>query len=1132
MALRELIVKITANSSSYQTEMARASRMGSEYYKTMEGGSRKAEAATRQSKRALAELNSELVTVKESASGMVGMFAGAFAVGSLISTADQYGQISSRIKMATGSQEEYNSVQQRLMEISDRTYKSIEEQSELYIRSANSMKELGFSTASTIDFIDSISSSLTTNAASAEKGESAINALSKSMVSGKVAGDQWNTVMEVMPTIVGDIARYLGMTETEVKKLAASGKLSMDTFAKATIAAKDRNAELAEAMPTTVGDAITKLSNHWKAYIGDANSAMGVTAAISGVISTAADNIDVLVAAGTGLVGLGLARYFGGMADNVTTATKEVINATRSQLALAAAQVEGVQASLLQIRTERESAVAAQRSLVAQLQLAQTEKARASIRAQLAANSAAVAAASRAEVAATDALAAAQGRLNIASGLASKALGLVGGPVGAAMLAAGAIYYFYEKSEQAKRSATELAGGVGGLIDKMREMGNVQLAAEIGKLNNSLPALSSVVADAQKNYDKATEAVERNRRQIYLWGEGSTIGKQANEELNISLNNQAIALNELTDAQDNKSRAVNGANVLSAQLNGTLQEGVGILKLEQVEVGIAAGMMANFTNSLNIATQAKAAFNSTSLILPVSEELKNAQKVQDDKLAILKLSGRAQATEIARQEAERLKITDPTEVSKFVSGELRNYDQSEQNKANEQAKSKAASATKTAESATKAYEQAVANLNKEIQIESVRLAQGEAAASLFAASIETGAKYTDGQRAELERLNKTLTESKQRWEDHNAAIASDPYRSAAESQRQAQAQEQLQRQIAGGEIQSTEELYRRKEQIHTDYLTALADANQRSAVSANDELDGNVDPVQNLSNQLAKRQALIETYAAAGVITEQRKNQLILASETETREQQYQASLQLFASQGDLQRMAVDLFQDSQDRLTNMLTGLVNGTQSTKEAMSNLFASLSQSIIKNLIDMAAQALITSSIMQTITGVSGGLMSGFMGGASGAAGTASSAFSTGAYSGLSFNAKGGVYDSPSLSAYSGQVVSSPTFFAFAKGAGVMGEAGPEAIMPLTRSADGSLGVRALTTRQPEISSTAGGGAPQVYIEINDSGTSSQSSSGYEQFGSEIGRFVESKCRELIQKELGQRGAITTAIQGGR
>ncbi|MGH1531443.1 tape measure protein, partial [Yersinia proxima] len=208
-----------------------------------------------------------------------------------------------------------------------------------------------------------------------------------------------------------------------------------------------------------------------------------------------------------------------------------------------------------------------------------------------------------------------------------------------------------------------------------------------------------------------------------------------------------------------------------------------------------------------------------------------------------------------------------------------------------------------------------------------------------------------------------------------------------------------------------------------------------------------------------------------------------------------------------------------------------NGTQSTKEAMSNLFASLSQSIIKNLVDMAAQALITSTIMQTITGVSGGLLSGFMGGGSAAAGSASNAFSGGAYSGLSFNAKGGVYDSPSLSAYSGQVVSSPTFFAFAKGAGVMGEAGPEAIMPLTRSADGSLGVRAVSSNMP--TSSAGSVAPQVYITIDGNGnTSTQSSQGMEQFGAEIGAFVDSRYKALMAKDLGQGGALTKRIQGRR
>lgn len=59
-----------------------------------------------------------------------------------------------------------------------------------------------------------------------------------------------------------------------------------------------------------------------------------------------------------------------------------------------------------------------------------------------------------------------------------------------------------------------------------------------------------------------------------------------------------------------------------------------------------------------------------------------------------------------------------------------------------------------------------------------------------------------------------------------------------------------------------------------------------------------------------------------------------------------------------------------------------------------------------------------------------------------------------------NAKGGVYASSSLSAYSNKIVSKPTMFAFARGAGLMGEAGPEAIMPLTRAANGSLGVRAV------------------------------------------------------------------------
>ncbi|MTC33604.1 phage tail tape measure protein [Providencia alcalifaciens] len=69
-----------------------------------------------------------------------------------------------------------------------------------------------------------------------------------------------------------------------------------------------------------------------------------------------------------------------------------------------------------------------------------------------------------------------------------------------------------------------------------------------------------------------------------------------------------------------------------------------------------------------------------------------------------------------------------------------------------------------------------------------------------------------------------------------------------------------------------------------------------------------------------------------------------------------------------------------------------------------------------------------------------------------------------------NAKGNTYESPGLSAHRNSIVKSPTLFPFAKGGvpgmGLMGEAGPEAIMPLTRGRDGSLGVRVLGLEQAQ------------------------------------------------------------------
>ncbi|ENL2916662.1 phage tail tape measure protein [Salmonella enterica] len=219
------------------------------------------------------------------------------------------------------------------------------------------------------------------------------------------------------------------------------------------------------------------------------------------------------------------------------------------------------------------------------------------------------------------------------------------------------------------------------------------------------------------------------------------------------------------------------------------------------------------------------------------------------------------------------------------------------------------------------------------------------------------------------------------------------------------------------------------------------------------DIAGTVDPLAELRNQLAERQSLLQAFYQNDVINKEQYEMLKQKADKDSADAQYQTAVELYKSQGNLNSLAIGLMETTQERTSNMLTGMLNGTQTLRDGMIGLFSSLTQSVIKNLVDMAAQALITNTILKSIMGIGGSLLGGA---ATASTGTAISSFG----SSFSFNAKGGVYDSPSLSAYSNGIYDSPTLFAFAKGAGVFGEAGPEAIMPLAKTPDGTLGVRAL------------------------------------------------------------------------
>lgn len=123
-------------------------------------------------------------------------------------------------------------------------------------------------------------------------------------------------------------------------------------------------------------------------------------------------------------------------------------------------------------------------------------------------------------------------------------------------------------------------------------------------------------------------------------------------------------------------------------------------------------------------------------------------------------------------------------------------------------------------------------------------------------------------------------------------------------------------------------------------------------------------------------------------------------------------------------------------------------------------------------------------------------------------------------GISGFAKGGAFDGGVQAFASGGVVNRPTMFKFASGGsfknGVMGEAGPEAILPLKRGSDGKLGVTM---------NGGAGGATVVNITVNtDGNTNKEDTKGGNSAMQEFGKRIKGAVLEVIATEKRPGGLL--------
>ncbi|MFO3912248.1 phage tail tape measure protein [Enterobacter hormaechei] len=233
---------------------------------------------------------------------------------------------------------------------------------------------------------------------------------------------------------------------------------------------------------------------------------------------------------------------------------------------------------------------------------------------------------------------------------------------------------------------------------------------------------------------------------------------------------------------------------------------------------------------------------------------------------------------------------------------------------------------------------------------------------------------------------------------------------------------------------------------------------------------------------------------------------------------------------GDWKSGAVAGWNEYLDAATNTYDAVKNVASSTLTGLSDMLTELmttgtasvkefGKSMLKMILQITNQLLVAYAVQAAMGWINGGSKGGSTPGGSYA----------NAAAGVTFNAKGGVYDSSGLSKYVNGVYDSPQYFTFqgaskfAKG-GVFGEAGPEAIMPLAKDSAGRLGVRA---------QGGGGMAPVINTTVNvDAGGSAtvQSSSSGDAMGRALADEMQNAALQVIQKHLKPGGMIYNFSKG--
>lgn len=897
------------------SQLAAGSRELQSMLNGLSGNMGRLEASVNRTERSIGSMERTMSSLSGVAKGL---FA-ALSVQQVASYADAWTELNNKVANSVRTGETQTEVMQRIFDVSQATQSSLNGTATLYARLERGTRAYNTSAEDLVRLTTIINQGFAVSGATAQEAENAIIQLSQGLASGVLRGEEFNSVSEQGSRLMVALADSMGVSIGQLRAMAAQGQLTTDVVVKGLLSQGDAIGKEFANTTVSIAKGLQVAGNNVTKFFGENSTVKSFAAGFRDSVITISENLETLSGALIIVAGIMGSRYVGALAMS-TAAKISDIAASRQQLI---AENQQAQSALVAANSARRKALADKEAALSSLALAQAEYniAKGSA-AEMLALDALVAAKSRASAAslslaqAENAQAAASARAasaaraaSVGIGLARGALSLIGGPAGAAMLAAGAIFYFWQKAQQAREEAIRFADSLDKVNASMKAMNNTQLRGVIADANISISAQKDVVRDLQSEVDALRERYLNFTPAAQEVAESLGQGSQFASEKERVFNELNKKTRDLTDAQEKLARTQETAAEASRTLTNNMLTSIGVhdgliekgSTLERVQ-GAVARAFGLTADEINRANQAGQNFNPKSL--QVSAPTKEADKMilsLEEQNQLLKIQDeRQRAVTKARLEAQ--KVTDnPNQIARAAELAGQIYDSTEAEKAREKAQNNSQSSAKKA-----ATEQENIN-NKLEELRQKSLLTAESTRELSREQSILVAQQSLGKGATQEQINLAGQYAAKAWDNANALKA----QAAAEKQRV-------------------------------------------KAVKGFAALKSQTSPMFAVETNYQKDLAALNAYAVAYPQKIAEVEQARAAIEEQYRQQRLDAMWQEWSKQNAATQAAAAAFDAFGQTASNALTGVLTGSMSVSEALQSIGSNVLNAVINSFVQMGVE----------------------------------------------------------------------------------------------------------------------------------------------------------------------------------